>query len=113
MALNIKFKDQVALLQKHFGGILKIVQDLKISVKSIEKNILSEENQEIRKILETQRVIDEVIVANSDAIKRIDNEIEKLSKKESKEGKVTGEEKCNTTVGVVKPKTKHTAAKSK
>ena len=48
--------------------------------------------------METQRVIDEVIVANLDAIKRIDNEIEELSKKETKEGKVTGEKRCNNTV---------------
>ena len=99
------------MLQKHFGGIVKMVKDLKITVESIEKKISLKENEEIREILETQRVIDEVIVANSDAIKRIDKEIEKLSKKETKERKVTGEETCNTTVGVVKPKTKQTAEK--
>ena len=52
-------------------------------------------------------MIDEVIVANSDAIRRIDKEIEKISKKETENVNITGEKKDNDIT--VKSKMKHTA----
>ena len=107
MAAKAGLEEQVALLQKHFGGIVKMVKDLKISVEALEQKGIPQENEEIREILETQRVIEEVIVANSDAIRRIDKEIEKLSKKETENVNITGEKKDNDIT--VKSKTKHTA----
>lgn len=47
----------------------------------MEKKI--EPKDEIKEILEAQEVIDEIIVANSDAIKRIDKEIEEMAKSRS------------------------------
>ena len=47
--------------------------------KSIPKEI-----DEVREILEAQRVIDEIIVANANAIKRIDQEIKEIKQKPPK-----------------------------
>ena len=53
-------------------------KDLKVTVERLEKKI--EPKDEIKEILEAQEDIDEIIVANSDAIKRIDTEIEEMAK---------------------------------
>ena len=53
-------------------------KDLKVTEKRLEMKI--EPKDENKEILEAQEVIDETIVANSDAIKRIDKEIEEMAK---------------------------------
>ena len=40
----------------------------------------AEENKEIKEIINDQAIIDEILVANSDAIKRIDKEIESMER---------------------------------
>ena len=47
----------------------------------IEKKLLLTKDNEIKEIIDTQKVIEGVIVANGDAIKRIDEEIKELTKK--------------------------------
>jgi hypothetical protein len=80
MAGKITLEDQVKALQKNMGGIAKLVKDLKSTVEGIEKKIVVKEMKELKEILDAQKVIDEVIVANGDAIKRIDKEIMELTK---------------------------------
>ena len=75
MTKKIALEDQMKELEKQFGGIVKLVKILKSNLESLEKKISNQENDEIREIIETQKVIDEVIVANSDAIRRMDKEI--------------------------------------
>ena len=65
-------------LEKQFGGILKLVKNLKTTVESLVEKVSKQENDEIKEIIETQKVIDEVIVANSDAIHRIEKEIKEI-----------------------------------
>ena len=79
-------EEQVKTLQKHMGAILATVRDLKATVEALDKRTAVEENKEIKEILEAQKVIDEVIVENSDAIKRIDREMKQIMDK-----------KCDTT----------------
>ena len=62
------------------GTVVKMMQNLKCSVEVLEKKMDIKENQEIKEIIDAQSVIDEILVANSDAIRRIDKEIVKLSK---------------------------------
>ena len=59
------------------GGIAKLVKELKSSVEEIKKEIAPKEKEkdEVEEILQAQLMIDQIIVANSDAIKRIDREI--------------------------------------
>ena len=71
-------EDQLKELAKQFGGILKLVKILKSSVESLEDKISKQESDEIKEIILTQKVIDEVIVANSNAIRRIDKEIKEI-----------------------------------
>ena len=67
-------------MQKHFGGIVRTVKDLKCSVDALEKKVEGSQHTEINDIINTQKVIDEVISANADAIKRIDEEFVRITK---------------------------------
>ena len=86
----------MALLQKQMGGIARMVKDLKDSVETLEIKVDAKESKEIKEILETQKVIDEVIVANSDAIKRIDKEIKQLTKVKTTKSEVETSDKVET-----------------
>ena len=77
---KVSLDEEVKTLKKHFGGIIATVKALKETVERLERKISKEENDEIKELIETQRVIEEVIVANGDAIKRIDKEIENINK---------------------------------
>jgi hypothetical protein len=68
-------EEQVKTLQKHMGAMFKTVKDIKSYVEALDKKLQSKENDEIKEILEAQRVIDEIIVANDGAINRLDREI--------------------------------------
>ena len=57
------------------------MKDLKLTVEALGKKPDAKEIDEVKEILDALKVIDEVIVANSDAIKRIDREIKDLVKK--------------------------------
>ena len=63
------------------GAIFRTVKDLKSSVEALGKKRTQGENDEVKEIIEAQRVIDEVIVANADAIKRIDKELKETELK--------------------------------
>ena len=71
------------------GAILRTLKDLKSSVEVLEKKTQPDDNNEIKEIIETQKVIDEIIVANADAIKRIDKELKKSELKTYVEAKDT------------------------
>ena len=76
MATKVSIEEEVKKLQKHFGGMAKMFKDLKHSVEVLEKKVSAKENDEIKQILY------KLLVANSDAIKRINKEIKELSKKD-------------------------------
>ena len=84
MAKKASLEDQVTLLQKQFGGLVKLVKQLKTSVEALEGRSIPKEMDEVREILEAQRVVDEIIVANADAIKRIDQEMKEIKQKPPK-----------------------------
>ena len=81
-AVKVPLEDEVKTLQKHMGLILKTVKDLKCTVEALDKR--TKENEEIKEIIKTQKVIEEVLVANSDAIKRIDREIVEINSKKAR-----------------------------
>jgi hypothetical protein len=60
------------------GAVLATVRDLKASVDALKRKDPISENKEIKEILDTQKIVDEVIGAKRDAIKRIDEEIKQL-----------------------------------
>jgi hypothetical protein len=96
MASEKALEEQVKILQKQFGGVVKLVKDLKLTVEALGKKLDAKEIDEVKEILDAQKVIDEVIVAHSDAIKRIDREIKDLVMKK-KVVEVQNEALENTT----------------
>jgi transcriptional regulator with PAS, ATPase and Fis domain len=75
---EVSLEEEVETLKKHMGLIMRTVKDLKGTVEALGKKTVPNENDEVKEIMETQRVIEEVLVANSDAMKRIDKEIVKI-----------------------------------
>ena len=78
MADENSLEKEVRNLQKHFGSFAKLVKDLNERVKSLESKGKYSEDKDIQEIIENQRVVDEILVSNSDAIKNLDKEIQKL-----------------------------------
>ena len=60
----------------HFGRIVSTINHLKSSVDDLLEKYETQ-NKEVQEVLDTQKVIEEVIVANSDAINQIKREIRK------------------------------------
>ena len=57
------------------GKFAKAIKGLTERVKVIEEKRTEDEDKDIKEIVETQRVIDEILVSNSDAIKRLNKEL--------------------------------------
>ena len=64
-------EEELNALMKHFGGIVATVKSLMETVKGLQNN-------DIKEIVEAQRVMDEVVVANSDAIHKLKSKTLKL-----------------------------------
>ena len=108
---NISLEDEVKVLKKHMGGLVATIKDLKKTVEALDKKVSANEKEEIKEISENQKVVDEMIAANANAIKRLEGEIKKLGK--SKSDEVVGNiptEKDKTVLEV--PKYVHEAENS-
>ena len=68
----MSLEEEVKVLKKHMGGFIQMLKDLKKSVKVLEKRL---DNKEIKEIIDAQAIIEEILVANDDAIKQMDKEI--------------------------------------
>ena len=75
MAEETSLADQVKTMQGYMGKFAKAIKDLTERVKVVEDKQKDDEDKEIKEIVETQRVIDENLVANADAIKRLNKEM--------------------------------------
>ena len=64
-------EEKLTTLQSHFGAIISTVKDLKCNVEDLKRKFVETKMGDVKEIIETQRVIDEVVVANSDAIKQL------------------------------------------
>ena len=84
-------EEQVKTLQRHFGSMIVTMKDLKCSVDRLEKKVDEAENKEIKDIIEQQKVMEKVIAANAEAIKRLDEELIK-----KREGNVLKENRKDT-----------------
>ena len=77
-----KMAEELKSLQKHMAGLVRTVLDLKSEVQSMKKIIEVNQKDEVEKLIEKQKIVDEAIYANSAAISKIDKEILVLSKGE-------------------------------
>ena len=64
MAGESSMADQVKTLQGYMGKFAKAIKDLTERVKVIEEKRTEDEDKDIKEIVETQRVIDEILVSN-------------------------------------------------
>ena len=71
---------QVKALQKHFAGVARVVKDMKSQVEAIEQKLALKDLDAIREIIDAQKVVDEILVDNSNAMKMIDRELKELKK---------------------------------
>ena len=71
-------EEEVKVMQKHFGGLVQMVKALKVNVEALENKIDKKVNAEIKEIVDAQSVIDDILVANTVALKRIDKEIQDI-----------------------------------
>ena len=78
MTREISQAEEVKTLERHMGLFGKAFTDLSEKVKCLEEKTKSNSEREIKEIIEAQRVIDEILVANSDAIKKLNSEIAKV-----------------------------------
>ena len=67
MANKISLEEEVKIMEKHFGGLVSLVKDLKAKVETFDKILGINEKQEIQDILEKQRVITELLLSNSES----------------------------------------------
>ena len=75
VAGSSSLEDQMKNLQRHFGAIVSTIKDLKSKVEDLNRKFKEHETMEVQEIIKTQRVIDEIVVANSDAIMTMKSEI--------------------------------------
>ena len=71
---------KVTELKKDMVAVVKAVRDLNTSVNKLEENAKMDQYDEVQEIIKSQEMIDRIIVANSDSIKRLDREIAKLER---------------------------------
>jgi hypothetical protein len=69
------------------------MKDLTERVNNLENNKTSDDKREMKEIVESQRVIDEILVANTDAINRINKELLEVEEKIKKQKPDVGESK--------------------
>ena len=68
-------------MQKHMGGLIKTILDIKHRVFTLEKGDIVDHKKEIDEIMEKWNLIDKATAVNVDAIKDIDKEILTLRKR--------------------------------
>ena len=81
---KIPLELQIKGLEKNMGTIVKALKDLKASFTALEEKVHKSQNEEIQHLVESQNILEQVIVENSKAIKRIDDETLKFEIDEAK-----------------------------
>ena len=90
---TISLEEQLKTLQSNFGRIVATVKHLKSSVDNLTLKCESKnQSKEVSEMLETQKVVEEVTVANSDAINKIKTELAKMKQpyNECNDGNIEG-----------------------
>ena len=85
MASEKSLADQVKTIQGYMGKFAKSFKDLTERVKTLEDKRMSNDEKEIKEIMESQKVVDEILVANTDAIKQLNMELSKVEEEINKQ----------------------------
>ena len=92
---NEKMEEEIKVLKKHVGGLVKTILDLKQEVEALKLIYDEKKINELLNILENQKTVDVAITANADAIAKLDKEILSVNCKKQKEGKGTSDNKTS------------------
>ena len=63
-------EEEVRSMKKHFGGLVALVKDLKAKVEKFEEKQETSENSDIKEIVEKQRLLFDLVEANSERIRQ-------------------------------------------
>ena len=100
MTEKVSLELQVRALEKNMGLIVKAFKEFKVSMDALEKKVDKHQEEEIQELIKTQKMLNDIVVSNSEAIKSIDSEIKMLeaakveSKKEEDITKALKAKKC-------------------
>jgi hypothetical protein len=101
---KFSLEDEVKALKKHVGGVVATVTALKEMVEVLQNKMSHKETDEIKEIIDRQKVVEKVIASNADALKRIGREIEGLTNKMKVTGYTMGNQNIEKKTEVKKPK---------
>ena len=69
-------EEEVIKMKRYFGGLVSLIKDLKVKVEQLEIKMEPNKIVEVKEIIDKQKILDDIISANTDSIKRIDCESE-------------------------------------
>ena len=75
MTAKVSPEMQIRALERSFASIVKVVKEMKASMDKLEKRVEETQMEKIEEIIKAQKNVDELLVANSKELKRIDGEI--------------------------------------
>ena len=107
---------QVKLLQNYIGGFAKLLKDIQSRVKSLEEKQQDPKDDKLMEIMESRKEIDQTLLANSEAVKRIDKEIKGIlrdRKKKVESKKEVDDEIKRLDSEIIKLKTENKKNKSR
>ena len=96
---------KIETLQRHFGGIVSTVKDLKANLEALRKSFEQVQSSEVQEMVETKRVNDEIVVANSDSLTQIKSGILQLKLKECVEACKTVSQSLTKYLSITQPLT--------
>lgn len=109
-------QEQVKLLQNYIGGFAKLLKDIQSRVKSLEEKQQDPKDDKLMEIMESKKEIDHTLLANSEAVKRIDKEIKGIlrdRKKKVESKKEVDDEIKRLDSEIIKLKTENKKNKSR
>ena len=100
---TVSLEEQFKTLQGHFGRIVATVKHLKSSVDTLTlKCEAKSQSKEVSEMLETQKIVEEVTVANSDSINKLKTELTKMKQPKDECDRVNMEDRISNNSEFVK-----------
>ena len=88
MVGNKTLEERVHTLEKSMGTVVKALKEIKTEMRQLVDNGKKQQSEEIEEMLEKQKIINEIISKNVEAIERIDMEIARKEKEVSENDSV-------------------------
>jgi vacuolar-type H+-ATPase subunit I/STV1 len=106
MAEKVSLDMQIKRLEKNMGTIVKAFKELKVSMDALEKKVNKHQEEEIQELIKTQKVLNDIVLSNSEEIKQVDIKIKQLENK-NEATKVYSKEDTDDTRAIKAKKCKY------